>query len=365
MKKLLIALGFALLSFQSWATITYKIRYNSTTDMYEVYFISTIDYPTVANIGPSQATLAFDASYNTGNIITTSISGGAWVAQDKVTGNTGTLNTRNVVGFQTSGAPIAGGVTSGTEYELFTFTFGALQNCSGTLRLFVNGTDPTDPNGAGGDFTSFLGIGGMDEISTNTDPTFYTCSAFLPISLLNFSASKKDNDAILNWQVSNQDESSAYFELQRGFTGTDFKSIGRVDVNLNSGPTASYTFNDADIVSAKPNGVVYYRLKMVDKDGHFTYSLIRNLKLTAKSFGVNLYPNPAKNFSNVSIELSKSSRLILSLSDAAGRTVQNLEFTGYKGLNQKRIDLSKLAAGSYMLKVNNGNEIQTISFIKE
>ncbi len=365
MKKFLIILGFALLSFQSWATITYKIRYNSTTDMYEVYFVSTIDYPTVANIGPSQATLAFDASYNTNTIVTTSISGGAWVAQDKVAGNTGSLNMKNIVGFQTSGAPIAGGVVSGTEYELFTFTFGALQNCTGTLRLFVNGTDPTDPNGAGGDFTSFLGIGGLDEISTNTDPTFYTCSAFLPINLLNFSAVRKDKDAMLNWQVANQDANSSHFELERGFTGTDFKKIGQVDVNLNSGTTASYSFNDVNIVSIKSSGVVYYRLKTVDKDGKYSYSTIRNLRLSSKAFGVNLYPNPAKGFSHVTIELENPAKIMLSVSDASGRTVQSFEFAGFKGLNQKKIDLSKLAGGSYLVKVNNGSEVQTVPLVKE
>ncbi len=204
-----------------------------------------------------------------------------------------------------------------------------------------------------------------DEATGYASYQYVNLTAVLPTKLTNFSAVKKDKDAILNWQVSNQDANSSYFELEKGFTGTDFKYIGRVNVNLNSGPTATYTFNDVNVALNNSNGVVYYRLKIVDKDGKFTYSLIRSLKLTSKSFAVNLYPNPAKRFSNVSIELTNPSQIILSISDAAGRIIQNIEFAGFKGLNQKKIDLSKLAGGSYMIKVNNGSEVQTISLIKE
>ncbi|HEV8082504.1 MAG TPA: T9SS type A sorting domain-containing protein [Chitinophagaceae bacterium] len=204
-----------------------------------------------------------------------------------------------------------------------------------------------------------------DEATGYASYQYVNLTAILPIKLTNFSATKKDKDAVLNWQVANQDANSSYFELERGYTGTDFTKIGRVDANLTSGSTASYSFTDVNIAEAKSNGVIFYRLKMVDKDGKFTYSQVRSVKLTAKAFGVNLYPNPAKTYSNVTIELEVPSQIILSISDAAGRKVQNMEFAGYKGLNQKKIDLSKLAGGSYMIKVNNGSEIQTISLVKE
>ena len=87
--------------------------------------------------------------------------------------------------------------------------------------------------------------------------------------------------------------------------------------------------------------------------------------MSGRASAISLYPNPAKAYSNVTIELEVPSQIILSISDAAGRKVQNMEFAGYKGLNQKKIDLSKLAGGSYMIKVNNGSEVQTISLVKE
>ncbi|MDQ6889427.1 MAG: T9SS type A sorting domain-containing protein [Bacteroidota bacterium] len=248
-----------------------------------------------------------------------------------------------------------GGVTP-PSFAIF-YATGTV-NSDGHSNLYYPGTSAVVDNKFSYDNPSFTTPG------TGTS-TATIVGVILPVRLTNFAVTKKAKDAILTWQVSNQDANSAYFELEKGFTGTDFKKIGRVDVNSNSGSTASYSFNDVNIVSAKASGVVFYRLKMVDKDGRFTYSEVRNIKLNNKSFAVNLYPNPAKGFSNVTVELDNPSQIRLSISDAAGRIVQNIEFAGFKGLNQKKLDLSKLAGGSYMLKVNNGSEIQTVPMVKE
>ncbi|MEP6584319.1 MAG: T9SS type A sorting domain-containing protein [Ginsengibacter sp.] len=288
----------------------------------------------------------------------------------------------NVFTFLGDGSQAAGAAmtyTTGTPYqvaEVF-FTGGPITPSNVRVMQLPNG-------GGSGNVFFFVTDRGFDvtnqpvqfyssiPANVSNDGAGYTGSSYvtttvtaLPIKLTNFSASKKDKDAILNWQIANQDANSSYFNIERGFTGTDFKSIGRVDVNLNSGATATYAFNDVNIAAAKSNGIIYYRLKLVDKDSKFSYSQIRNVKLSNKGFGVNLYPNPAKGFSNVSIELSTAANITLSITDAAGRIVQNMEFAGYKGLNQKKIDLSKLAGGSYMLKVNTGTEVQTVPLIKE
>ncbi len=289
----------------------------------------------------------------------------------------------NVYSFSGDGAQTGTGITytAGVEYNLAEVFFsGGPSNALANLRIvqipnggIANGNDNFYAEDRGFDVTNQAAqFYSSTPANVSNDGNGYTGSSYaiitsgvLPIKLTNFSAIRKDNDAVLNWQVANQDATSSHFDVERGFTGTDFKSIGRVDVNLNSGATATYSFNDVNIAAAKSNGLIFYRLKMVDKDGKFTYSPVKSVRLTSKGFGVNLYPNPAKGFSNLSIELSNPSQIVLSITDAAGRIVQNIEFTGFKGLNQKRIDLSKLAGGSYMIKVNNGSEVQSVSLIKE
>ncbi len=187
------------------------------------------------------------------------------------------------------------------------------------------------------------------QVSNSTSPPYtgysyviYT-AGIVPIKLTNFSAIKKNNDAILNWQVSNQDANSNYFELQRSFNGTDFKKVGRVDVNLGSGLAGSYAFTDVNAAALRST-ILYYRLKMVDKDEKSTLSAIKNIRLTKKSFGVNVYPNPARQFSTVNIDLENESSIILSLTDVSGKLLQKTQFNGFKGLNQKQIDLSNSQA---------------------
>ncbi len=371
MKKIIFSLCLLLAMKAGYSTVMFTTQYNSTLDVFEVYVTSTVSYANFQQ-GPSTVSILFEAGYDisTATVITSS-NGGPWVAQDKGTITVvGPLNGYKFVNFLSNGSayPI---VPVGSPVKLFSFSFGAGANCAGGFkqRHVVNGSDPLDPDGLGTyDITAFLFSPSTGQLnSSNTDLTFLNCAALspLPVTLLNFSATKKNNDAVLNWQVQNQDANSAYFELEKGFTGSDFIKIGRVEVDITTGPTATYSFNDANFALTKSNGIVFYRLKMVDKDGKYTYSLIRSLKLTAKAFGVNLYPNPAKGFTNVTIELENNSQLNLSISDGAGRVVHNMQFTGLKGLNQKRIDLSKLAGGSYMMKVNNGTEVQTVPLIKQ
>ena len=185
----------------------------------------------------------------------------------------------------------------------------------------------------------------------------------LPVKLNNFSAIKNGKDALLNWSVENQDANSDHFEIERSANGTDFIKIGDIHIRRNN--EESYSFIDKDIVSLKQNGAVYYRLKMIDKDGKFTYSEIKNIKLSTKGFGVNLYPNPSKNYTNLSIDLDKAYKVKLNICDVGGKQVKQILYDGIKGLNQKKLNVSMLSAGSYIIKVQAGAQVQTVSFIKE
>ncbi len=287
-----------------------------------------------------------------------------------------------VYSFSGDGAQTGTGITytAGIEYNLAEVFFsGGPANALSNLRIVqlpnggtINGNDNFYAEDRGFDVTNQTAqFYSTTPANVSNDGNGYTGSSYaiitsgvLPIKLTNFSAIRKDNDAIVNWQVSNQDANSSHFELQRSFNGSDFKNIGRVDVNLSPGVAGSYAFTDVNAAASKTN-VIYYRLKMVDKDERSTLSTIKDIRLTKKSFGVNVYPNPAREFSTVNIDIEIESPIILSLTDAAGKLLQKTQFNGFKGLNQKKIDLSRFESGSYLLKVNAGSESQTVSIIKE
>ncbi len=185
----------------------------------------------------------------------------------------------------------------------------------------------------------------------------------LPIKLSDFTANEKNGNTVLNWSVENQDAQSSHFEIERSFNGTDFENIGAV--NLNGNAINNYSYTDENINISNPGAIVYYRLKMVDKDGQFTYSEIKNIKLYNKGLGISLYPNPAKNSSKLNLNLDNPDVVRISITNVLGKQVSHKEYSGQKGLNQYNINLSKVGAGSYIIKIQANNKIQTIPLIKE
>ena len=354
---------FVAFAFKSQANITYVLSYDAVGDKYTVSAVSDATYATV-NIGPSYASLAFSPSYNTAAIVVTPVNGGAWAVSDKVTGNTGSLNTYKVVGFATTGAAIAGGMTAGTSYPMFTFTFGVGNNCGGTLRLYVNGVDPTDPNGAGGDFTSYLEINSIDYLSTNSDAGFKTCVQLeLPVKFSDFTVVKRDNDAQLTWTVQNQDANAGRYDVERSYNGIDFTGIGSVPANLNA-TTVTYNYKDLAAISKRGSGIIYYRIKEINTDGQYSLTVVRTLRIT-NTTAVTLYPNPANDHTSLTIDLEAPQTIYITVTDGAGKEMRNLHIEGFAGINLSRIDVSKFAAGSYMVTVKIGGLTQTLGFVKQ
>ena len=205
--------------------------------------------------------------------------------------------------------------------------------------------------------------------STN-DGNGYTGNSFatlssgvVPVRLTTFNAVKNNQDAFVTWTVQNQDANADRFEVERSFNGTDFKYIGMTDANDNGG-NLSYNYTDRNITSLKGVGIIYYRLKSVDKNGTFVYSQVRDIRLEAATFAINLYPNPAATFTNLSFELQEASKIAVIVRDAAGKAVRSMQVTGVKGINQQRIDVSSLATGRYNVTLQTNGQVQTLSFLK-
>lgn len=213
----------------------------------------------------------------------------------------------------------------------------------------------------------FYGTGGavaQNNVAPNGDDFVPTpAPVVLPLRLLNFTAVKSGNNGILNWTVENQSNINDHFEIERSFNGVSFDKMGSVAV-INNGPTGTYSFTDLDIVSTRNNGVIYYRIKQVDKDGQFVYSDVRSIRLNPGKVSLGLYPNPANIYSTLTMDLPDAMQVSVIVSDAGGRVIDQYSISGNKGMNQKRLDLSKYASGSYMMKIQAGNESQTLTLVK-
>jgi len=178
----------------------------------------------------------------------------------------------------------------------------------------------------------------------------------LPVDLIAFTAEKRQTTVALNWKTTNEINNS-HFDIERSFDSKMFYSIGTVK-GLNSTNMNNYFFID----STPLNGINYYRLKQVDKDGMFNYSGIAFVEFISGISIFTLSPNPADNNIKISIPASNSVSQII-IYDLTGRKVINEEVAAH--LISKQINISRLTAGSYYVILKQPGRQQTLKLIKK
>ena len=192
------------------------------------------------------------------------------------------------------------------------------------------------------------------QASVNSFSTFYFAKtgSVLPLYLLSFKGTINKNTAQLQWVT--QDESGTrQFIVQRSSNGRDFDSIGTVTAKGGSA-RSSYGFNDAGLYELS-QPVVYYRLKIMDADGKYSYSSIVQLTLTGSKGIITIHPNPVVADAIVEITATVNENAGWQLVDNTGKTVMYSNVLLKKGTNVININSSKLPAGIYYLKVTGNN----------
>ena len=226
-------------------------------------------------------------------------------------------------------------------------------------------------NGAGDitDYTTmFFGVPAIPPTNNaQVSPSFVPLQPFsvVPVKFLNFTATKSGNNAILNWSVENEDANTATYQVEVSANGVDFARVLTTLNALNNGRASNtYNYTQENIASFRNAGVIYYRVKQTDRDGKFVYTPIRSIRLDGKSFAVTAFPNPAKEFTKLTIELAQDEMIVINVTDAAGKQVSASQVQGFKGPNFRDINLNKLSNGSYMIKVQAGTEVKTLPVVK-
>ncbi len=258
-----------------------------------------------------------------------------------------------ITGGNVNNIQLAGDNANGVPYYL-TIT----KNTSG-----VGGVSDLTANGPNGNAGFNLFYGGT---LSGSNPVYFQQLNLtpIPVRFTGFNVIKKENNAILNWLVENESVLTDRYEVERSVNGVNFTKIVTVAPKALNGGTNSYDLTDFNLSSIKASGVIYYRIKQIDKDGKFVYTEIRSVRLDAKGFGISVYPNPVSSLTNLTLDLEAAADVIIKVTDAAGKEVQRLQLQGNKGINIQRINLSGLAAGSYMLNVSAGAEIKTLPVVK-
>ena len=174
----------------------------------------------------------------------------------------------------------------------------------------------------------------------------------LPLELLNFTANKKGEDCFLEWQTTKEINVDR-FEIERSLNGREYSSIGKMKAGLNK-----YSFTDM-----KPfNAINYYRIKMIDRDGRFTYSPIRIVS-NNNGLTVRIYPIPAKDELNIQIQSDIKEKAEITVTDILGKTVITNSVGLAAGVNIYSINVKQAGKGVYYLKIVTSKATETRKII--
>jgi hypothetical protein len=186
----------------------------------------------------------------------------------------------------------------------------------------------------------------------------------LPVKFTGFTATKNVDAALLNWSVESENANTDRYEVELSTNGVEFSKFITVAPLNNGRSSNSYTTTKSSLSAIRSNGVIYFRIKQIDKDGAFVYSVIKSVRLDGKAFAINAFPNPVKQFTKLTIDLIDNAPINITIVDAAGKQVESMQIQGIKGLNVKNINMGAFASGSYVIKVQAGAELKTIPVVK-
>ena len=166
----------------------------------------------------------------------------------------------------------------------------------------------------------------------------------LPITWLDFFAIIENQKVKLSWKTANE-FNNVRFEIERSKDGGSFSKVGEIAGRGNSTVLQQYSFYDEQPIPGK----IFYRLKQVDIDGHFTYSDIQSVLLDDPRTVI-FYPNPVSGSGIINIYFAKPVRrqIKVVIHDMSGREL----FSETKNNVQNNIQIKpNLSRGIYIVQL--------------
>ncbi len=191
-------------------------------------------------------------------------------------------------------------------------------------------------------------------------PPGYTQGAFgfnatpLPVKLISFNGQFINKDDVqLQWITSNEINVQS-FVVEKSIDGQNFTAAGLTPASGNGSNRQTYTLTDKDV---KVN-LLYYRLKIIEKNGDNSYSQIITLsrnKVVENFIG----PNPVNRGNNTTLTIQSATDkqpIQISIINTSGQIIKVENAILQRGKNLISILTQKMTTGLYLVQVK-GNAI--------
>lgn len=176
-------------------------------------------------------------------------------------------------------------------------------------------------------------------------------SSALPVKSVTLSLNHFAGQTIINWNTINEINVSV-FEIERSVNNSTFEKVAVKASSASPNGNASYSITDITGSNFAP--VIYYRIKIIDKDGRHSYSNTATLKLNAAD-AFTVWPNPFVSEIKVSHTTKMAEKILVKIADNTGKVLKTQAFNCTPGANQFTIgNLTGFSNGLYTVTISNG-----------
>lgn len=168
----------------------------------------------------------------------------------------------------------------------------------------------------------------------------------LPVEILTLQIEHREKQVLLSWETGLEINAS-HFEIERSNGVNDFRQIGIVPTKGSNPDVTTSQYQFSDFLSK--GGHYYYRLKAMDMDGAFEYSMVLDVYIMDQNEFV-ITPNPARNLVNVKMPVLKDQG-VLQVTSLQGALLFSQEISAGDGRNIE-IDISNLDRGLVLVQLS-------------
>ncbi len=156
--------------------------------------------------------------------------------------------------------------------------------------------------------------------------------------------------------------------------GIDVVNIPRWGAYTDAGYTLSDNYSDSanitvetlgDYVSSSLEGLFWIQYKATDEEGNVSFTAKRiidvrgsNAVAPVQTNALRVFPNPSNGVFTLQADMTMSAGTQITVQDALGRVISTETLRNAK--QEISLDLSQQAPGVYLVRVSNGNQLQTI-----
>ncbi|MCZ2299229.1 MAG: T9SS type A sorting domain-containing protein [Chitinophagales bacterium] len=166
--------------------------------------------------------------------------------------------------------------------------------------------------------------------------TVYITVGVVPLVIKNYEL-KITNEGVVNKWITLNEINVSHFNVQRSSNGIEFNTIQQTAAKNNA-------YNEYSITDVQPlNGVSYYRIEAVDKDGKTTYSKTEKVQIKIENEQLTIFPNPTTNIVNIAF---KEMQQII-ITDVTGRILLNKQLSGISNI---QLNIGSIGKGIFFVR---------------